>query len=172
MLWPTPYQMTTTLVIGGVEGARVELPVVPPADRPVPKFELPEEDPSLSDYSSVNSGNVSGYAEIKSIQRDEQSGAAFGIATNATSFRYPWGIEHFEEQIEHRTSDLNPAETSVDGTYAVTIDLKDRTIRMEQNVEFKSDLKNFYMNFIRRFKVDGETLHEKQWNEIFPRDFQ
>ena len=172
MLWPTPYQMTTTLVIGGVEGARVELPVVPPADRPVPKFELPEEDPSLSDYSSVNSGNVSGYAEIKSIQRDEQSGAAFGIATNATSFRYPWGIEHFEEQIEHRTSDLNPAETSVDGTYAVTIDLKDRTIRMEQNVEFKSDLKNFYMNFIRRFKVNGETLHERQWNETFQRDFQ
>ena len=172
MLWPTPYQMTTTLAIGGVEGARVELPVVPPADRPVPKFKLPEEGPSLSDYASVDSGNVSGYAEIKSIQRDEQSGAAFGIATNATSFRYPWGLEHFEERLEHRTSDLNPAETSVIGIYAVAIDLKDRTIRMEQNVVFKSDLKNFHMNFIRRFKVDGETLHEKQWNEIFPRDFQ
>ena len=172
MLWPTPYQMTTTLAIGGVEGARVELPVVPPADRPVPKFKLPEEGPSLPDYASVDSGNVSGYAEIKSIQRDEQSGAAFGIATNATSFRYPWGLEHFEERLEHRTSDLNPAETSVIGIYAVAIDLKDRTIRMEQNVVFKSDLKNFHMNFIRRFKVNGETLHEKQWNETFPRDFQ
>ena len=172
MLWPTPYQMTTTLAIGGVEGARVELPVVPPADRPVPKFKLPEEGPSLPDYASVDSGNVSGYAEIKSIQRDEQSGAAFGIATNATSFRYPWGLEHFEERLEHRTSDLNPAETSVIGIYAVAIDLKDRTIRMEQNVVFKSDLKNFHMNFIRRIKVDGETLHEKQWNETFPRDFQ
>ena len=172
MLWPTPYQMTTTLAIGGVEGARIELPVVPPADRPVPKFKLPEEGPSLPDYASVDSGNVSGYAEIKSIQRDEQSGAAFGIATNATSFRYPWGLEHFEERLEHRTSDLNPAETSVIGIYAVAIDLKDRTIRMEQNVVFKSDLKNFHMNFIRRFKVNGETLHEKQWNEIFPRDFQ
>ena len=172
MLWPTPYQMTTTLAIGGMEGARVELPVVPPADRPVPKFKLPEEGPSLPDYASVDSGNVSGYAEIKSIQRDEQSGAAFGIATNATSFRYPWGLEHFEERLEHRTSDLNPAETSVIGIYAVAIDLKDRTIRMEQNVVFKSDLKNFHMNFIRRFKVNGETLHEKQWNEIFPRDFQ
>ena len=172
MLWPTPYQMTTTLAIGGMEGARVELPVVPPADRPVPKFKLPEEGPSLPDYASVDSGNVSGYAEIKSIQRDEQSGAAFGIATNATSFRYPWGLEHFEERLEHRTSDLNPAETSVIGIYAVAIDLKDRTIRMEQNVVFKSDLKNFHMNFIRRFKVNGETLHEKQWNETFPRDFQ
>ena len=58
------------------------------------------------------------------------------------------------------------------GIYAVAIDLKDRTIRMEQNVVFKSDLKNFHMNFIRRFKVDGETLHEKEWDEIFPRDFQ
>ena len=172
MLWPTPYQMTTMLAIGGVEGARVELPVVPPADRPVPKFKLPEEGPSLPDYASVDSGNVSGYAEIKSIQRDEQNGAAFGIATNATSFRYPWGLEHFEERLEHRTSDLNPAETSVIGIYAVAIDLNDRTIRMEQNVVFKSDLKNFHMNFIRRFKVNDETLHEKQWNETFPRDFQ
>ena len=172
MLWPPPYQMTTTLAIGGMEGARVELPVVPPADRPVPKFKLPEEGPSLPDYASVDSGNVSGYAEIKSIQRDEQSGAAFGIAINATSFRYPWGLEHFEERLEHRTSDLNPAETSVIGIYAVAIDLKDRTIRMEQNVVFKSDLKNFHMNFIRRLKVNGETLHEKQWNETFPRDFQ
>ena len=172
MLWPTPYQMTTTLAIGGMKGARVELPVVPPADRPVPKFKLPEEGPSLPDYASVDSGNVSGYAEIKSIQRDEQSGAAFGIATNATSFRYPWGLEHFEERLEHRTSDLNPAETSVTGIYAVAIDLKDRTIRMEQNVVFKSDLKNFHMNFIRRFKVNGKTVHEKQWNETFPRDFQ
>ena len=172
MLWPTLYQMTTTLAIGGVEGARVELPVVPPADRPVPKFKLPEEGPSLPDYVSVDSGNVSGYAEIKSIQHDEQSGAAFGIATNATSFRYPWGLEHFEERLEHRTSDLNPAETSVTGIYAVAIDLKDRTIRMEQNVVFKSDLKNFHMNFIRRFKVNGKTVHEKQWNETFPRDFQ
>ena len=172
MLWPTPYQMTTTLAIGGGEGARVELPGGPPANRPVPKFKLPEEGPSLPDYASVDYGNVSGYAEIKSIQRDEQSGAAFGIATNATSFRYPWGLEHFEERLEHHTSDLNPAETSVIGIYAVNIDLKDRTIRMEQNVVFKSDLKNFHMNFIRRFKVDGETLHEKQWNEIFPRDFQ
>ena len=172
MLWPTPYQMTTTLAIGGVEGARVELPVVPPVDRPVPKFEFPEEGPSLPDYASVDSGNVSGYAEIKSIQHDEQGGDAFGIATNSTSFHYPWGLEHFEERLEHRTSDLNPAETSVVGIYAVTIDLKDRTIRMEQNVVFKSDLKNFHMNFIRRFKVDGETLHEKQWNETFQRDFQ
>ena len=34
MLWPTPYSMTTSLSIGGVDGARVELPVIPKADRP------------------------------------------------------------------------------------------------------------------------------------------
>ena len=99
MLWPTPFSMTTSLLIGGVDGARIELPVIPTSDRPVPKFELPSEDPLLSDYSSVNSGNVSGYAEIKSIKRDEQNGDAIGIATNTTSYRYPWGIEHFEEKI-------------------------------------------------------------------------
>ena len=172
MLWPTPYSMTTSLSIGGVDGARVELPVIPKADRPVPKFQLPNEDPVLSDYSSVNSGNVSGYAEIKSIQRNEQSGDAIGIATNTTSYSYPWGIEHFEEKIEHRTSDINPAETSVIGTYALTINLEDRKIRMEQNVELKSDLNNFYLNFIRILKLNEKILHEKEWNKTFQRDFQ
>jgi hypothetical protein len=172
MLWTTPYPMTTTLAIGGETGARIVLPVVPPGKRPTPEFKAPSTDPSLPGYGSVDSGNISGYGEIQSIERDEATGNAFGVATNQTSYRYPWGLEHFEERLEHRTSDLNPAETSVTGIYALTEELKERTIRVEQNVVFKSDPKNFRMIFKRRIKVDGKVMHEKTWDEVFPRDFQ
>src|SRR5687768_4001247 len=44
MLWPTKYPMTTSLKIGGKNGAYVLLPVVPPGERAGPKFLAPVED--------------------------------------------------------------------------------------------------------------------------------
>ena len=172
MFWPTPYLTTTTLAIGGTAGARVVLPVIPPGKRPEPKFKPQAKDPSLPGYATVDSGNFTGYAEIKSIQRDEVTGEAFTVATNATSHRYPWGLGHFNERVEYRTCDLSPAKSSFTAEYALVEELKDRTIRLDQDTGFKSDLKNFYMTVIRRLKVNGKTLHEKQWDETFPRDFQ
>ena len=172
MLWPTPYNMTTTLDIGGDNGARLELPVIPFEKRSVPTFKSPDGDPSLAGFGAIESGNATGYAEIDIIQIDEQTGEAFGFALNGTASQFPWGIERFEEQIEHRTSDANPAQTSVTGTYAVVKEVEGRTIRLEQDVEFKSDENNFQLIFVRRIKVNDEVLHEKSWDETFPRDFQ
>ena len=75
-------------------------------------------------------------------------------------------------RIPKRPSRSNPARTSVTGIYALVEELEDRTIRLEQDVVFKSDLENFRMVFTRRVKVDGKITHEKHWDEIFPRDFQ
>tara|TARA_R110002096_G_scaffold266710_1_gene460243 strand:- start:32101 stop:34167 length:2067 start_codon:yes stop_codon:yes gene_type:complete len=172
MLWPTAYPMTTTLAIGGSDGARVDLPVIPYQDRPVPVFKLPAEDPSLPGYGSIDAGNATGYAEIDTIQIDEQTGEAFGFALNATASKFPWGIDRFEEQIEHRTSDANPAETSVTGIYALVREVEGRNIRLEQEVEFKSDPDNFRIIFIRRMKINGDVTHELKWDEKFPRDYQ
>lgn len=172
MFWPSSHPMTTTLAVGGIQGAQVVLPVIPPSDRLTPDFKKPERYPRLPGYALIDGGNVSGYAEIDAIERDPKTGAAFGLATNASSSRSPWGVQRFEERIEHRTSDIDPARTSVKGIYALVEALEDRTLRMEQEVEFKSDPDNFYMDFTRRLKVDGETAHEKNWKETFPRDFQ
>jgi hypothetical protein len=42
--------MTTTLAIGGPDGARVILPVVPKAARPAPAFLPPESSPALAGF--------------------------------------------------------------------------------------------------------------------------
>ncbi len=172
MLWPTPYPMTTTLTVGGQNSARVDLPVIPFEDRPVPTFKEPVESPSLPGFGSIDAGNVTGYAEIDTIHCDEQTGQSYGFARNATASQFPWGIERFEEELEHRTSDTNPAVTSVQGTYAVVKELEGRTLRLEQDVTFSSDEENFRLIFHRRLKVNGEVTHEKSWDEIIPRDFQ
>jgi len=172
MLWPTPMQMKSTLAIGGNNGARIDLPVILPGEEYTPNFKEPSSNPSLSGYEVIDSGNISGYAAINSIQHDPDTGEAFGVATNTGATQYPWGIERFEEKIEHRTSDENPAYTSVVGRYKITEELKDRTLDFEQNVEFKSDEDNFYLTFHRWVSVNGELYKEKAWQEVIPRDFQ
>jgi putative CocE/NonD family hydrolase len=172
MLWPTPMQMTSTLTIGGKNGARIELPVVPPGEEYTPNLKEPSTSPILSGYETLDPGGAGGYAAMYSIQHDPGTGGAFGVASSAGATQSPWGIERFEEEIEHRTSDENPAYTSVIGRYKITEELEDRTLDFEQNVEFSSDPENFYLNFHRWVTVNGELYKEKVWQEVIPRDFQ
>jgi putative CocE/NonD family hydrolase len=172
MLWPTPYPAETTLAIGGDNGAQVVLPVIPPGGERAPEFAQSKPDPVLGGYETLDSGNITGYASITEMERDPDTGEAFGTAKNTGATRYPWGIERFEEEIEHRTSDTNPATTSVTGRYLLTQELEDRTLEFEQTVEFTSDEKNFRLKFHRWVDVDGERLREKTWDEVIPRDFQ
>ncbi len=106
------------------------------------------------------------------VHEDPDTGEVYGFATNSGATKCPWGIKRFEEEIEHRTSDENPANTSVTGTYALTQELEDRTLRFEQDVSFTSDEENFYLKFDRRVYVDGELFAENVWDEAIERDFQ
>ena len=172
MMWPTPYPMTTAMALGGDQGARLVLPFVPPGEQPEPAFKDPVADPSLPGYETLDAGTVSGYGEISTVDRNPQTGEATAVATNTGGTRYPWGVETFKERIEHRTSDAHPEKTSARGIYALQIELEDRTLRLEAEVVFHSDLENFYFSFTRRLKLDGEVVREKSWKESIPRDFQ
>ena len=172
MFWPTPFNMESMLKIGGETGARINLPIVPSEKKYKPSFKRPSPSPTLSDYKVLDSGNITGYAAINTIKHDPDTGEAYGMATNTGATQYPWGIERFEEEIEHRTSDDNPANTSVIGRYKITEELEDRTLDFEQNVEFKSDKENFYLTFHRWVSINGELYKEKVWQEVIPRDFQ
>jgi len=172
MMWPTPYRMSTTLALGGDDGARLELPQIPSGKWDEPVFQEPVDSPLLPGYETIDSGNVSGYGEISSVDRDPRNGDATAIATNTGGTRYPWGVETFEEHIEHKTSDSNPEKTSAKGVYALQIKMEERTVRLEAEVEFRSDLENFHLSFIRRLKENGEVIREKNWSETIPRDHQ
>jgi hypothetical protein len=172
MMWPTPHPMTTTLAIGGTQGAQLVLPVVPPGDWPEPVFRVPVSGPVLAGFETLDSGTVSGYGEISSVERDPRNGDATGVATNSGGTRYPWGVETFEEKIEHRTSDSNPGDTSVKGSYALQVDLESRSFRLEAELQLYSDLENFHLSFSRRLKENGVLIREKHWKETIPRDFQ
>jgi hypothetical protein len=172
MLWPTPYPMTTTLGLGGKNTTRLVIPVVPPGEWPQPNFLPPERDSEVPGFETLDAGNVSGYGEISSIDRNPKTGTTIVKATNSSGSRYPWGTKRFKETIEHRTSDDHPEATSVVGTYQMSVELEDRTLTWESEMSFRSDLENFHYDYTRRLSKDGEIIRERSWEDTIPRDYQ
>jgi putative CocE/NonD family hydrolase len=172
MLWPTPYPMTTTLQLGGVDASFIELPIVPEGGKGSPDFLPPEPNPKYPGYETVDSGMPSGYGEISSVTRDPQTGEATATATNSGARIFPWGMESYQESIVHKTSDKNPERTSMTGTHRMETKLEDRTLLWEGKISFTSDLENFYYEYSRRVSENGELVREKSWQKTIPRDHQ
>ncbi len=170
MFWPTPYPVTTTLALG--EATRLLLPVVPSGPWPKPDFHPPEADPELPGFESLDAGNVSGYGEISSIDRNPQTRTAKVTARNTSLTRLPWGVERFEETITHEASDDHPAATSVRGEHRMTVELADRTLVWESELWFRSDRESFHYDYTRRLLRDGDLVREKSWQDVIPRDHQ
>jgi putative CocE/NonD family hydrolase len=179
MLWPSRYPVTTTLSLGGADGTRVQLPVVPPGARPKPSFLPPATDPKPPAFLEApapahdeDDSTISGYGEISRVERDVATGTTKVIALNGGTSRFPWGTRRYEESITHTLSDLHPEAATVAGEYKYTLTLKDRVLVFESNVVFRSDTDNFYYQGFRRVSQDGKVLREKNWKDTIPRDFQ
>jgi len=172
MMWPTPYPMTTTLAIGGKDGARLRLPVIPEGSPGRPDFAPPAASPTLDTYRTIDSGNNSGYGEIETITRNPSTGEAVVTATNSGGTEYPWGTETYHETIEHRTWDDDPAKTSMRGTHRMEVTLEDRVLTWEAELDFSSDREFFHYRYSRRLTENGKLRREKHWSEDIPRDYQ
>ncbi len=172
MMWPTKYPTTTSLKVGGQDGAHVLLPVVPPGERPAPNFLPPAEDPKMPGFETLDRGTTSGYGEITTVDRNPQTGEVKVLATNSGERQFPWGTQSYRETIEHRTSDSHPEKTEVIGTHRLETALEGRLLLWEANLSFTSDLDNFYYRYTRRLSENGTKLREKTWTETIPRDFQ
>jgi uncharacterized protein len=173
MIWPTPYEMTTSLYLGGADATRLLLPVVPSMQRPKPAFLPPlEEHAKLPGFESLDDGTTSGYGEISSVERNPQRHTTRVVATNASATRYPWGEQRDTEKITHEAADLHPEATSVRGEYRTTVSLKEQTLTWESQVEMRSDREHFYFSSVRRLLKNGVLVREKTWTDTIPRDYQ
>lgn len=172
MLWPTPYPVTTTLRLGGPDGAHVVLPVVPPGKGESPRFLAPAANPKLPGFETIDTGMPSGYGEVSSVERNPRTGEVTVKLNNTGGYQYPWGQELYRETIEHRTSDAHPENTSVKGTHRLEVLLDGRTLLWEAELDYSSGLENFYFRYVRRVSENGKVVREKRWQETIPRDYQ
>jgi uncharacterized protein len=172
MFWPSPYPVTTSLYLGGQNPTRLLLPVVPYEKRPQPHFLAPVVEPELTEFATLDAGNISGYGEIGTIERNPARKSTKVGATNTGGERYPWGTERYTETITHETFDERPAETSLLGKHNITVELEDRTLTWEADLSFRSDSENFYYSYTRRLMEKGKVIREKSWQDTIPRNYQ
>lgn len=172
MIWPTPHSMTTTLYLDEHDGSFLYLPVDTLTRHNSPEFLNPESDPQLTAYENMASETLSGYAEVSDIFRDSINQITKVEATHSGSDVFPWGKQEFHDYILHQTSDVEPAFTSVISDYSTTIYLKNRILKWQGLLTFKSDRTHFHYNYKRLLFENDKLIKEKNWVEKIPRDHQ
>ena len=168
MMLPTPYPMTTSLAIGGPEGSRIVLPVVPEHGTAPPAFSNPEPSEERSDIK--NEGFP--WPGDWTVERDEARHQTTVHWKGQEGGTYPWGTEKDFENMTYEADDAHPETTAVRGDAETVFALKGRTLTWRGHLLVTTDRNNFYYKYTRELLKDGKEIKSKTWEETIPRDHQ
>ncbi len=168
MVLPTPYAMTTSLQLGGSNGSRLILPVVPLKGASVPAFAAPQPSETRKDITSV------GYPWPGewTLERDEANHKATVRWRGKAETNYPWGKETDFESLTYNADDAHPEISAVHGEAESIFALQGRELRWRGHLSVTTDQKNFYYKYTRELLKDGQMVKQKTWEETIPRDHQ
>ena len=168
MILPTPYSMTTSLVLGGGDGSRIVLPVVPEKGVTPPAFGQPEP---LEERKDIKSMGFPWPGEW-TVERDEGRQKSTVHWKGKEEASYPWGKETDYENLTYDVDDVHPDISSVRGEAESIFALKGRELRWRGHLSVTTDVKNFYYKYTRELLKDGQMVRQKTWEETIPRDHQ
>ena len=168
MIIPTPYSMTTSLDLGGKDGSRVMLPVVPVhGDRAPPFAELV---PSEERKDMHGGGEL--FPGSWTTLRDQANHKTTVNWHGETWEEYPWGKETDYESLVYEARDDHPETSSVQGEAKTVFELKGRALTWQGHLSVTTDQNNFYYKYTRELLKDGRMVKQKTWQETIPRDHQ
>jgi uncharacterized protein len=169
MIWPTPYPMTTSLDLGGNDGSRLVLPVVPQKGVPGPiPLSVPEPSEERKDIRSV------GYPWPGewTLLRDEAHQKSIVVWKGKAETDYPWGKETDYEKMTYELEDSHPEVNEVHGEAETVYQLAGRTLTWRGHLAVTSDEKNFLYKYTREVLRNGKMVRQKTWEDTIPRDHQ
>ncbi|HEX3355256.1 MAG TPA: CocE/NonD family hydrolase [Terriglobales bacterium] len=173
MVLPTPYSMTTSLKLGGSNGSRLVLPVVPrkgaaATELHAPAFAPPQPSEQRQDIKSV------GYPWPGewTLERDEANHKATVHWRGKAETNYPWGKESDVEALTYNVDDAHPDVSAVHGEAESIFTLKGRELRWRGHLSVTTDQKNFHYKYVRELLKDGQLVKQKTWQETILRDHQ
>jgi predicted acyl esterase len=168
MVLPTPYSMTTSLTLGGNDGSRLILPVVPLQGEAATPFKSPQPSEERKDITDVGFPWPGDWK----LERDEASQKATVYWKGKAEEHYPWGKELDYESLTYHVDDAHPETSPVEGEAETIFLLKDRELRWRGHLSVTTDQKNFYYKYTRELLKDGQMMKQKTWQETIPRDHQ
>jgi uncharacterized protein len=169
MHWPTPYEMTTALRLGGPEGSAIVLPVVPARGSAPPAFAPLEP---VGSPPGITTPNDYAWPGSWKLERDEANERSTVTWRGTTEIHYPWGSLEHSEQLVYHVDDFHPAISAVEGEGESIEKLSDRVLIYRGHLTLKSDAKTFYYAYTRELLRDGVIVRTKTWREDIPRDLQ
>ncbi len=168
MILPTPYNMTTSLQLGGEAGSSLTLPVVPLQGKAAPPFSAPEPMEERKDIKSIGFP----WPGEWTVERDEAGHKTTVHWKGQYGSVFPWGKETDYEKLTYNADDAHPDITSTLGEAESIFELKNRTLTWRGHLWVTTDRKNFYYKYTRDLLKDGQMVKTKTWEETVPRDHQ
>lgn len=168
MVLPTPYAMTTSLELGGEQGSRLVLPIVPVNGRHAPEFSRPQ---SIEERTDIKSEGFPWPGEW-TVERDEARQKTTVHWKGKDGYKYPWGTQDDFESMTYEGDDAHPESCTVRGDAESVFALKGRTLTWRGHLLVTTDQKNFYYKYTRELLKDGQMLKSKTWQETIARDHQ
>ncbi|HXW93730.1 MAG TPA: CocE/NonD family hydrolase [Terriglobales bacterium] len=168
MMLPTPYSMTTSLELGGANGSRLVLPVVPVNGKPAPRFDPPEPVESRPDIQTRGYPWPGTWMST----RDEVNHKTTVDWRGKSEEEYPWGKETDYESLTYVAEDDHPEISSVQGDAETVLELKGRVLTWKGHLSVTTDAESFYYQYTRELWKDDELVKQKVWKQTIPRDHQ
>lgn len=171
-LWPmvlsTPYNMTTSLQLGGSDGSRITLPTVPLRGTAASHIAPPQPSEERTDLQSFGFP----WPGEWTVTRDEGRQKTTVLWKGKMGGQYPWGKETDLEKLTYEIDDAHPEVNTILGDAETTFELKGRVLVWSGHLSFTSDAKDFFYKYTRELRKDGILIKTKTWKETVPRDFQ
>jgi uncharacterized protein len=169
MNWPTPYPMTTAVILGGDGASRVVLPRVPVHGPAAPAFASPEPVEEARGIKAIGGGAWPGEW---TVLRDEASQRSTVTWKGTSAVSYPWGRFDHSEKLTYDMDDAHPDIARVQGDSEYIQAVKDHVLTWRGRLDVSSDAQTFFYKYTRTLLRDGVMIRTKTWEEPIPRDHQ
>ena len=171
MNWPTPYAMTSHLLLGGAAGSRLTLPRVPLTGMAPAPFAppAPVEQP---DWRRGNAEGGAAWPGQWTTLRDEVHQRSTVTWRGTTSAEYPWGRFDHSEQLTYDVDDAHPDIARVQGDSRYDQAIPGHVLTWIGALDVTSDATTFHYRYTRTLLRDGTVLRTRTWEEPISRDHQ
>ena len=171
MNWPTPYPMTTSVLLGGDSASRIVLPRLPVHGPAAPAFVAPEPIEAPQGITGIGGGGAAWPGEW-TVLRDEARQRSTVTWKGTTAVSYPWGRFDHSEKLTYDIDDAHPDVARVQGDSEYIQAVKDHVLTWRGRLDVSSDAQTFFYKYTRTLLRDGVVIRTKTWEEPIPRDHQ
>jgi uncharacterized protein len=170
MCWPTPYPLTTAVVLGGSGASQVILPRVPVHGPAAPRLAAPDAVEAPAAIKHIGAGSA--WPGSWTVLRDQVNQRSTVTWTGSVATAYPWGRFDHSERLIYDVDDAHPDIARIQGDSEYIQAVKDHVLTWRGRLDVSSDAHTFFYEYTRTLLKDGAIIRTRTWKEPIPRDHQ